>query len=212
MNDLEYSRMRLEKILSSRKLNYNPYEVSNEELIQTFNSFTWGNSFEITDSVIMNFTEIRKLEWINSFEALVYTLGSWSDEHIISINRFFDDIKANDSHKNIYTILNGRPFSSIKEIKNLVGKKVLVTHCIGGNDTWGKSRNAYFMHTLHDDIAKDAKIIRSESFKSKLEMLNRLLQYPESCDYLNCTKSLFDLETPIKEKIEMIKKYPYRNL
>lgn len=33
MNDLEYSKMRLENILVSQKLNYNPYKVSDKELI-----------------------------------------------------------------------------------------------------------------------------------------------------------------------------------
>ena len=39
MNDIEYSKMRLENILASQKLNYNPYKVSDKELIQTFNKY-----------------------------------------------------------------------------------------------------------------------------------------------------------------------------
>ena len=39
MNDIEYSKMRLENILTSQKLNYNPYKVSDKELIQTFNKY-----------------------------------------------------------------------------------------------------------------------------------------------------------------------------
>ena len=39
MNDIEYGKMRLENILASQKLNYNPYKVSDKELIQTFNKY-----------------------------------------------------------------------------------------------------------------------------------------------------------------------------
>ena len=208
MNEIEYSKMRLEKILASHKLNYNPYEVSNEELIQTFNTYTWGNSFEITDCVIMVFKELRKCEWINPFDAIVYTLGTSSYENIISINRFFDEIVANDSKEKLYTTLDGRPFLSKQQIKSLIGKKILVSHTLGGIDSWGKYRNAYFMHTLHDDANKDSKIIRLETYRSKITMLKRLLQYPECWEYLSCNKSLFDIETPIRQKIDFIKTFP----
>ena len=39
MKDIEYGKMRLENILASQKLNYNPYKVSDKELIQTFNKY-----------------------------------------------------------------------------------------------------------------------------------------------------------------------------
>lgn len=211
MNDIEYSKMRLEKILASHKLNYNPYKVSDKELIQTFNTYTWSNSFEITDCVIISFKEIRRLEWINPFDALVYTLGSWSNEQIISINRFLDEIKANDSKKTLQATLDGRSFDSKQQVKLLVGRKVLISHYIKGVDTWGNCRNAYSMHTLSGDVEADSKIIRTETYKSKIKMLQRLLEYPECSDYIFCNRSLFDIKTPIMQKIDFIKTFPSVN-
>lgn len=211
MNDIEYSKMRLEKILVSHKLNYNPYKVSDKELIQTFNSYTWGNSFEITDCVIISFKEIRRLEWIKPYEALVYSLGSWSNEQVISINRFLDVIKANDSKETLQATLDGKSFGSKQQIKLLVGKKVLISHYIQGVDSWGNFRNAYSMHTLSGDVETDSKIIRTETYKSKIKMLQRLLKYPECSDYIFCDRSLFDIETPIRRKIDFIKIFPTFN-
>lgn len=208
MNNLEYSKMRLEKILMSQKLNYNPYKVSDKELIQTFNTYNWGNSFEITDCVIMSFKEIRRLEYINPYNALVYTVGTSSDEQIISINRFFDEIKANDSREKLYSTLDGRPFVSKQQIELLLGKRILVTHCISGINSWGKHCNAYSMYLLSGDVDKDSKIIRIESYKAKIKMLYRLLRYPECSDYIFCNKTLFDIESPIREKIDLIKRFP----
>lgn len=211
MNDIEYSKMRLEKILASQKLNYNPYKVSDKELIQTFNSFTWGNSFEITDCVIVSFKEIRRLEWINPFDALVYTLGSWSNEEVISINRFLDEINANDSKMTLRTTLDGKSFDSRQQVKLLVGKTVLISHYIQGKNSWGNFSNAYNMHTLSVDVEMDSKIIKTETYKSNIKMLQRLLRYPECSDYIFCNKSLFDIETPIKQKIDFIKAFPNVN-
>ena len=211
MNKLEYSKMRLKNILASQKLNYNPYKVSDKELIQTFNSFTWGNSFEITDCVIISFKEIRRLEWINPYDALVYTLGSWSNEQVISINRLLDEIKANDSKKTLRTTLDGKSFDSRQQVKLLVGKTVLISHDIQGVNSWGNFSNAYTMHTLSGEVKIDSKIIRTETYKSKIKMLLRLLKYLECSDYIFCDKSLFDIETPIKQKIEFIKTFPNVN-
>lgn len=139
---------------------------------------------------------------------MVYTLGSWSNEEVILINRFLDEIKANDSKKTLRTTLNGKSFDSRQQVKLLVGKTVLISHYIHGVNSWGNFSNAYSMHTLSGDVEIDSKIIRTETYKSKIKMLQRLLRYPECSDYIFCNKSLFDIETPIRQKIDFIKTFP----
>lgn len=61
---------------------------------------------------------------------------------------------------------------------------------IQGVDSWGNFRNAYSMQTLSGDMQIDSKIIRTETYKSKIKMLQRLFQYPECSDYIFCIFSL----------------------
>lgn len=205
MNDIGYSKMRLERILSSTKLNLNPYKLQNLDLIETLNNYIWGNSFEIVDCMIARFIEIQNIDWINPFKAIIYKIGDSEYEDFIPINRFIYGMKANDSGEDIYFSLNGHRFLSYQQVESLIGKRVFISHYIWGTDIWGKSRAVWRMHSLSDDLEHDAEVIRCEFSKAKIEMLTRMLNYPECSDYLFCDKNLFDIKTPITLLIEKIK-------
>ena len=67
---------------------------------------------------------------------------------------------------------------------------------------------AYRMHRLSGKTGKDARLIRMAMCTSKIEMLERLIAYPESPFHLSCVKGLFDYETRIRQAIELIRHFP----
>ncbi|MDE5807161.1 MAG: hypothetical protein K2H76_03530, partial [Muribaculaceae bacterium] len=60
------------------------------------------------------------------------------------------------------------------------------------------------MHQLCGNPGKDAATIRRAMCQAKIEMLERLISYPESPFHLSCRKNLFDYETRIRQAIELI--------
>ena len=66
----------------------------------------------------------------------------------------------------------------------LIGKSVFVSRNIitCRNSGFGKAMS---MHRLTGDTAKDAEILREAMIDARLEMLERLLKYPQSQFYLD---------------------------
>ena len=60
------------------------------------------------------------------------------------------------------------------------------------------------MHRLTNDVAKNAKIVREAMINARIEMLNRLKEYPHSSVYLDGTPSRpVDIQTPIDAIINL---------
>ncbi len=79
-NDIEYSRNRLISILASRRLIFNPYSVSDKSLLKIVYNASWGNEFNITQAVVMNFTRLRSFDNWRKFDGIYARVGNSCDE------------------------------------------------------------------------------------------------------------------------------------
>lgn len=207
-NNLEYSRHRLNRIMSRRRLSFNPYTASDERLIEISRSSGWGNLWDITEIVTIRFTRLREVADYREFDGIYMTVAKAEDEIFIPLAALTIPITANDSLRQERTKVGNRPVRNAEDVKKLVGHSYFVSRIIRGVNIFGSGKSAYQLHKLKGDIKKDAKIIREAMCEAKIEMLKRLLTYPEAPNTLSCTRGFFDYETRIRQAIELIHRFP----
>ncbi len=207
-NDIGYSSERLRRILNGGRLRFNPYLVSDARLLEIVNSTGWGNECDITEIVVLRFTRLQKTEDWRNFTGIFMQMGNSAEEVFINKSSFIYGVIANDSIKPERSVVGKKPVRNEKDIENLVGKTFFVSRVIRGSNKFGSGRVAYRMHRLTGKPEKDAIVIREAIVAAKIEMLERILAYPESPDYLSCSRGFFDFETPIRYAIEVIRNFP----
>ena len=57
-NDPDYSHHRLREILARKRLRFNPYTVSDKRLMDIVNVARWGDEYDITQAVVLEFTPV----------------------------------------------------------------------------------------------------------------------------------------------------------
>lgn len=206
-NDIEYSRKRLDAIMSRKRLKFNPYTVSDEKLLEMVYSIGWGNLFDITEMVIVNFTRLRKVNDYRKFDGIYMTIGTTSEEIFISSGALKNPITAYDTIKPERSWIGKSPIRNINDIEKLVGKRYFVSRIVRGYDIRGNGASAYKMNRLVGKTGKDAATIRQAMINAKIEMLKRILANPHSPGFLDCDKGLFDYESRINQAINLISHY-----
>lgn len=207
-NDLEYSQRALDAILSSRRLIFNPYTVSDSRLIGIVENSTWGGRYDITQAVVMTFTRLRRVAGPKEFDGIYFRLGLSPSESLIPASAIRYGVTANDTAQRVRHTCGSRVFRHDKDVEWLVGKRVFISRIIHGYDIPGHDQVAYRMHRLCGRPEKDAAIIREAMCSAKIEMLERILKYPEGSDYLSCRRGFFDYEPRIRRAIDIISRYP----
>ena len=200
--------MRLDAILSRRRLIFNPYTVSDSRLIEIVRSLPWGGEYDITEMTVMKFTRLRPTKDYREFDGIFMKTGVSTYERFIHCAIAQYGITANDTVSRERLYLGKRKIYNATDLQYLLGKEVFVSHVIKGVDFFGNPQMAYHMHRLHGKTAKDAAIIRRAMCEAKIEMLQRLLKYPQSPDYLSCRKDLFSYEARVQRAIAIIRNYP----
>lgn len=206
-NDLDYSRKALEAILSSRRLIFNPYTVSDSRLIEIVERAYWGNQFDLTQAVIMTFTRLRNVPGPNEFDGIYFKLGRQPGESLIPAWWIYNGISSNETASMVRHTCDKRILRNPRDVAWLVGKKVFISRVIRGYSIRLTPMVAYRMHRLCGKTHKDAAKIREAMCSAKIEMLERILTYPECVDYLSCSRGFFDYEPRIRRAIEIISHY-----
>ncbi len=207
-NDPEYSRGRLAGILGRRRLTFNPYSVSDDRLLEIASSTGWGNELDIVQIAIMHFTRLRETGDSSLFDGIFMQLGDSPEEVFIPKNALTFGVTANDTIRLERSLIGKKPIRNDKDVEALAGKRVFVSRIIRGVNKFGTPKAAYRMHRLTGKGSRDAKVIREAMCAAKIEMLERILQYPQSPDYLSCDKGLIDYESVIRRAIDVIRHFP----
>lgn len=207
-NDREFSQKRLDEILSRERLTFNPYKVSDRRLLEIAETMDCGDQLDITQIVIVHFTRLRETMDYRKYDGILMRVGNRPEEVFVPTGALLWGVTANDTIRRERSWLGKRPIRNIKDIEALIGKTVFVSRIIRGVNSFGSFKSAYRMHRLKGDIHKDATIIREAMCSAKIEMLERIIAYPQSPDYLSCSKGLIDYEPRIRRAINIIRHYP----
>lgn len=198
IRDADSYRQRLQRLLSDRCLLFNPYDVPDSELMEVSHRQKWRGAFSLTQMVILRFTRIEHNDAkFRKKERIFYTVGDSGEEIGESMDSFTYPQTAADSLRPVRHTINGRKITQAIHMQRLIGKSVFVSRNIitCRNSGFGKAMS---MHRLTGNTAKDAEILREAMIDARLEMLERLLKYPQSQFYLDGTPSApVDYRTPI---------------
>lgn len=204
-DDEGYSRDRLARILGRRRLNFDPYSVDDERLLELIRNVGWGNQYDIVQMTTVRFTRLRHKDDDRGFDG-VYMCVSASDEEVfLHLNTFLYAITAADTLRQIRSWQGKRPIRSEEAVRGLVGHTYFVSRFIRGFDINRHPRLAYRLHRLHGRCKQDAMTVRHAMTEARIEMLERLLAHPEAEYHLDCRRNLFDIDTPVRGVIEHIR-------
>ncbi len=207
-NDPVYSQQRLDGIMGRRRLSFNPYSVSDRRLLEIAESTGWGNLPDITQIVILHFTRLREASDWRKFDGVYIRLGNSSEEIFLPTPALTRSITSRDTLRPLRTKLGKKSICNMDQVRALAGKRVFVSHILRGVVRPGVYSCAYRMHRLTGNLHRDATMIREAMCEAKIEMLERLLAYPESPDYLDCNRGLIDYKPRVRLAIELIRSYP----
>ncbi len=207
-NDLEYSQKALNAILSRKRLIFNPYTISDSNLLKLVNNASWGDKYDITQAVILTFTRLNyKDRRQETIDRIYFRLGSNDKESFIPASWIIYGITSKENARKFRSSCGNRILRNENDLKWIVGKKFFVSYIIRGYSICSEPRVAYRMHRLYGNVAKDAAIIRRAMCEGKIEMLKRVMTFPHCEDYLSCSPNLFDYKTRISRAIGIISHY-----
>lgn len=208
LRDVESYRERLALFLADRCLLFNPYLVSDEQLVDAAGRQKWRGPFSLTQMVILKFLRVESEGCAcGTRERIIYTVGDTNQKFCERMETFTYPQTAGDSLRQVRHTFNGRKITHHRHVCNLVGKRVFVSRNIITCTPYGFGK-VMSMHRLTGDVAKDARTMREAMIDARLEMLGRLLAYPEFQFYLDGTPSApVDIQTPISNLMSQISSY-----
>lgn len=207
LNDLEHSRQQLDGILSSRRLIFNPYTVSDQRLLQIVEHAGWGGRYDLVEAVVMTFTRLRPVKGPREFDGIFVKVGLDDNEAFIHASTFIYGTTADDCRHRERSTIGKLKISNEKHVESLVGKRVFVSRIIHGRNLRENYCPAYRMTRLSGNEKRDAAAIRQAMCHAKIEMLRRILDYPDCDRYLNCAPDFFDYKSRILRAISIIESY-----
>lgn len=182
--------------------------MSDSRLLEISNTTGWGCQWDITEFVTFHFTRLERVKDWRNFIGIYVKLGYSDEEVFINKGTLLCGVTANDKMSRKRSLAGKKPIRNEEDIENLVGKTYFISRIIRGHNIFGNGKVAYRMHKLTRQPQKNATIIREAMCAAKIEMLERIIAWPDNPELLDCTKGFFDYETPIRQAIEAIRHYP----
>lgn len=208
LDNLENSQMRLNRILSSRRLIFNPYSVSDKRLMEIVECSGWGDEFDIVQAAMLTFTRLRPVADIRKFDGIFCRLGQDPGEAFIYSSSFTNAPTAFDTLHQERSMIGKRRITNDSHVAALVGKRFFISRIIHCRNARGYYAPAYKMTRLKGNLANDAAAVRLSMCEAKIEMLHRILDHPECERYLDCSPGLFDYCSRILRAIDIISHFP----
>lgn len=205
----DVAAQRLEAILTDKVLRFNPYSVSDEELLACAGRGWWRPFPALTQMVIFHFLDIRDVptRGKHTFEAIFYRMGDSEREYCIPLSYFTHTVSHHSSKHPHRSQMNGRNISP-SVVPKMVNRTYFVSHAIVGHGKVGQLKLAYRMQQLRGSVSAQADAIRQQMMRSKTAMLEEVLNYPESPVYLGYKGPEFDHAPLIQAAMATFSTYP----
>lgn len=206
----EEARKRLDAILSDRLLWFNPYRVSDRELLDCAERGRWRPFPSVTQMIVYHFHDIRPtVSSISAmpYDGIFYHLGDSKSESHFGVSSLLQTLTHRATRLPVWTLVNGRHLVP-SNIHNLKGKDIFVSHALCCDYPRDGIHQAYRMHSLYGSESKRAATIRESMCVAKLEMLGEILRYAVLPEYLGNTCRTFDHSTPLLNAMASIRRFP----
>lgn len=197
---------RLRAILGDKVMRFDPYSVDDETLLACVGRATWQPFPALTQMVAFHFHDIRRVNWVHPYDAIHLHIGDNPNEIHIPIWALSDKLTYNATLRQTHVTVNGKPVTNPCMVESLQNKSYFVSHALMCTGHGGKIVPAYRMFRLYGTSQRKATMIRERMMEAKITILNEILSYPYSPDYLQCKRNLIDYSTPIESYISEIKR------
>lgn len=205
----EEARERLEAILADKLLWFNPYRISDRELLDCAERGRWLTFPSVTQMIVYHFHDIRMTrnrETGMLYEGLFYHLGDTDTESHFGVKSLIQTLTHRATRKPVWTLVNGRHLV-LSNIHTLEGRDMFVGHALCCDHPGSGIRQAYRMHRLNGSESKRAATIRENMCEAKLEMLDEILRYAILPEYLGNACRTFDHATPLLNAMASIRRF-----
>lgn len=200
--------LRLGSMLSDKVLRFNPYSVDDATLLACVERAVWLPWPSLTQMVVFHFHDIRRIEWCRPYDAIFFHIGNDPRELHLSLNFLTNNLTLTSTLRQTHICVGGNPLTNEKMIERMQGKDYFVSHALPARTVGDISRVAYRMYRLKGRDGQKAALIRERMIDSKITMLNEVLAYPYTPQYLRCCRDFIDYTTPIIALIDAIRRYP----
>lgn len=203
----EKAQARLEAILADKVLRFNPYLVDDEALLACAERGRWRQFPALTQMVIFHFLDIRPVRTHHDFDAIFYRIGNSAQEFYFPLGDLIYSIAHHTSKMPERTQTDGRNITR-SSVAGLQNRSFFVSHAIPGCRTFAPTMLAYKMFRLKGSAAEQADMIRRQMCRSKVAMLEEVLNHPASPFYLGYSDPYLDFITPIRAALRTVAQYP----
>ena len=197
---------RLDRILSDKLLLFNPYRVSDAELVECAYRGYWLPWPSLTQMVVFHFQDVRYIPKGDTYEAVFFRVGNSPNEYSHRVGRFTYPMLHIVSKEQIWMTLNGRHLTP-SLINRLEHKDIFVSHALQCH-LCQRVNPSYRMNILSGSVNRKASVIRKSMISSKIAMLEEVMKFPSHPYYLAYGGQTFDYQTPIRHMIDKISLYP----
>ena len=205
---VENASYRLAQLLNDKVLIFNPYTVTDDELIKCAERGYWRPFPALTQMLVFHFHDIRTITDHHTFDAIFYRVGNSEKEYYFPVNSLINGATYRPTRRRLRNMIGKQRITNQSQIENIQNKSFFVSHGLPGyNKTLNNPRIIYQMHRLWGTRSNIARIIREAMIKSKITMLNELLEHPYCPEYLACPRYLITYEPIIRDLIADIQKY-----
>lgn len=199
---------RLKAILDDKVLRFNPYAVDDGELLACVERAYWRPWPAMTQMVVFHCHDVRRVNWKCPYDALFFHIGNMPEEYHMSMNRLTCRFTYAATLRQVHVTVNDRPLTNDKMVQRMQGKDYFVSHALPERAGMKGGHAVYRMYRLKGSDAGKAELIRRKMVEAKICMLNEILSYPYTPQYLHCSRNFIDYATPISTFIEAFRRYP----
>lgn len=197
---------RLRGILSDKVLRFNPYSVD-DILLACVERARWQPFPALTQMTVFHFGNISTIKWKHPYEVISLRVGNDQHEQQIPLSWLTEYLTYVATRRQIHVTIGGRPVTNRKMVEKMQEKDYFVSHALMARRINSQTIPAYRMLRLKGRKAQRAETIRIRMTESKIAMLEEVMAYPYSPDYLQCSRLFIDYTTPIQDAIEAIHRF-----
>lgn len=208
LTDPDEVGIRLHSILDDRVMRFNPYTVSDETLLECAGRAEFLSFPALTQMVILNFVRVVPYCASKPWNMIVFHVGADEREYKIPMGALYNRLTYRATLRPDWNLVNGKRITNSGMVEKMMGKSYFVSHMLFGINIYGEIQPMYRMFRLKGDTSAMAAEIRLRMCESKISMLQEVLKYPYSPDYLQCRRDLIDYTTPIQAFIRTVRHFP----
>lgn len=161
-----------------------------------------------TQMAVFHFHEIKSLKFNNTdYDAIYYSIGDSPTRYSMAVSTLFRTFSNHATYKSIHVQINGHNITNPHMVEKLQGKHLFVSHIIPENVNNSTRKPGYRFHRLRGNLHVQADIIRRSMCEGKIKILEDIMNYPASPNYLGQSPP-FDCYTPLWHAIEAVRHFP----